>query len=167
MARARAGGLGTEALRVDLKQAVGPIEQTEFASFILLLCLLTTQCHLGGHDALSLGDKRALGTGAVSPATVALVTFECRHDAVVATACTLGRAGIPLTGSCAQLQQCAHGALAISHTVFSACFVHVHRLSMMQLMQSQDGCIHCGLRQVILYSSKKTKCNLLSVDRKI
>lgn len=48
------------------------------------LGLLTTESHLSGHDALSLGDERAFGAGTVPPATVALVAFQSGDDAVVA-----------------------------------------------------------------------------------
>ncbi|KAL0607446.1 hypothetical protein AAY473_024050 [Plecturocebus cupreus] len=59
--------------------------------FALLLRLLPAQRHLGGHDALALGDQGALGTRAVAPAAEALVALERRHHAVVATAGALGR----------------------------------------------------------------------------
>ena len=53
---------------------------------------------LCGHDALSLGNERALGTCTVAPAAVALVSLERRHNAVVAAARALGRAREPVTG---------------------------------------------------------------------
>ena len=52
---------------------------------VFVLRLLPSQSHLGRHDPLSLCYERALGTRAVLPATVALVTLEPRHHAVVAT----------------------------------------------------------------------------------
>ena len=49
------------------------------------------QRHLRRHDALALGDERALGAQAVLPAAVPLVALERRHHAVVAAARAFGR----------------------------------------------------------------------------
>jgi hypothetical protein len=55
--------------------------------------------YLGCHDALPLGDQRALGADTVPPTAVALVALEGRHHSVVPTARTLGGALVPLRGS--------------------------------------------------------------------
>ena len=55
------------------------------------LCLLSSESHLSGHDALPFGYKRTLGTGTIPPATVALVSFQGRDDAVVTAPGALGR----------------------------------------------------------------------------
>lgn len=52
---------------------------------------MTTQRHLGGHDALPLGDERAFSATTVAPATITLVALESGNDAVVAAAGALGR----------------------------------------------------------------------------
>ena len=39
------------------------------------LCLLSSESHLSGHDALPFGYERTLGTGTIPPAAVALETF--------------------------------------------------------------------------------------------
>jgi len=50
--------------------------------------------YLGSHDPLSLGDEVAPGTRAVAVAAVALVSFQPRHQSVVAAARTLGTADL-------------------------------------------------------------------------
>ena len=53
---------------------------------------------LGGHDPLPLRDEGALGTEAVPPPAVSLVTLEGGHVTMVATSGALGRPLISLTG---------------------------------------------------------------------
>ncbi len=65
----------------------------------IYLSLLSPESHLGGHDALSFGNERALGAGTVPPAAVALVSLQGRNDAVIAAAGALGRPLVALGGA--------------------------------------------------------------------
>lgn len=51
------------------------VDHAQLFRLVLLLRLLSTQRDLSGHHALSLGDQRALRTGAVLPSTVPLVAL--------------------------------------------------------------------------------------------
>lgn len=51
---------------------------------------------MSSHDALSLGDKSALGTDAIPPSAIALVSLERGHDSVITTSRALWGSLIPL-----------------------------------------------------------------------
>ena len=71
---------------------------SELPGLGLLLRLLPPQRHLRGHHPLPLRDQRALGAHAVLPATVALVSLQRGHHAVVPAARALRGARVLLRG---------------------------------------------------------------------
>ena len=87
-----------DALRVDLQQAVGAVQQPQLTGLVLFLSLLPAERHLGRHDPLPLGDERALGAHTVPPAAVALVTLQGRHHPVVTAAGTFRGARVAVRG---------------------------------------------------------------------
>ena len=87
-----------DALRVDLQQAVGAVEQPQLTGLVLFLSLLPAERHLGRHDPLPLGDERALGAHTVPPAAVALVALQGRHHPVVTAAGTFRGARVAVRG---------------------------------------------------------------------
>ena len=88
-----------DALRVDLQESVGPIQQSQLAGLVLLLGLLSPEGHLGRHHPLPLGDEGALGAQTVPPPAVALVALEGRHHPVVAAPGALRGAGVAVVSS--------------------------------------------------------------------
>lgn len=57
----------------------------------LVLCLSPSDGRLLGHDLLALVGEYALFAHARTEATVPLVTLQCNLEAVIATACAIGR----------------------------------------------------------------------------
>ena len=52
------------------------VDDTQFASFVLFLSLLSSKGNLSCHDSLSFGDESTFSTSTILPSTVSFVSLK-------------------------------------------------------------------------------------------